>query len=200
MDYDYVENLVKESKDGIESSKEKLIEEFKPFIMNVCKRTFVHGYEFQDIENECYKILLHCIELYDLDKHRFVAYATNGIKNSINYIIRHNVQYNNINGTSAQILTSEIEESLISGDMSTEDILCTKCDHEQLNYAIHKLDEKESELINSIYYKGLSVRKYAQLKNLSYSTIVKRKRSILDKLFTHMNIYNSSDNTPPKIY
>ncbi len=100
MNYDYIEVLVKESKDGNEESKKKLMEQFKPYILNICKRTFIHGYDFQDIENECYRILFRCVEIYDLDKHRFVAYATNGIKNSINYLIKHNVKYNDINGTS----------------------------------------------------------------------------------------------------
>ena len=57
MNYDYIESLVIKSKDGDEESKEKLVNEFKPFIINLSKRTFIHGYEFQDIMNECYRIL-----------------------------------------------------------------------------------------------------------------------------------------------
>lgn len=38
MNYDYIENLVIQSKDGDESSKEKLIEEFRPFIINLSKK------------------------------------------------------------------------------------------------------------------------------------------------------------------
>ncbi len=198
MNYDYIEVLVKESKDGNEESKKKLMEQFKPYILNICKRTFIHGYDFQDIENECYRILFRCVEIYDLDKHRFVAYATNGIKNSINYLIKHNVKYNDINGTSAQVLTPEIEQSLKSNEMSTEEILCSKCDCEQLKHALSTLDEKESELIDSIFFQETTVKKYAEQKNLSYSTIIKRKRSILDKLFRHINICNSSDHNPQK--
>ena len=55
MNYDYIENLVRLSKTGDNHSKEKLAEEFKPFIINISKRTFIHGYEFEDIMNECYK-------------------------------------------------------------------------------------------------------------------------------------------------
>ena len=39
MNYDYIENLVIKSKDGNEESKEKLANEFKPFIINLSKRT-----------------------------------------------------------------------------------------------------------------------------------------------------------------
>ncbi|HCW54121.1 MAG TPA: sigma-70 family RNA polymerase sigma factor, partial [Clostridium sp.] len=64
---------------------------------------------------------------------------------------------------------------------------------------LSKLDKKESELIDSIFFQGTTVKNYAKEKDLSYSTIIKRKRSILNKLFNHINITNSSDNNP-KIY
>lgn len=57
MNYDYIEDLVRKSKDGDEVSKEKLIEEFRPFIFNLSKRTFIPGYDFDDFKNECYRIL-----------------------------------------------------------------------------------------------------------------------------------------------
>lgn len=57
-------------------------------ILNISKRTFVHGYDLSDIEHEYYATLLKCIKIYDLDKKRFVAYATMAIKNNINYLIK----------------------------------------------------------------------------------------------------------------
>lgn len=45
MNYDYIERLVKSTKAKNEKSKEKLIEEFRPFIMNLSKKTFINGYE-----------------------------------------------------------------------------------------------------------------------------------------------------------
>ena len=38
MNYSYIENLVKLSKTGDEYSKEMLIEEFRPFIINISKK------------------------------------------------------------------------------------------------------------------------------------------------------------------
>lgn len=134
-----------------------------------------------------------------MDTHRFVAYATNGIKNSINYLIKHSIKYKDINGAYTHTLTPEIEQSLKSDEMNTEELLCAKCDCEQLKYALSKLNKKESELIASIFFQGTTVKNYAKEKDLSYSTIIKRKRSILNKLFNHINITNSSDNNP-KIY
>ena len=56
MDYEYIESLVLQAKDGNEDAKEKLCFEFKPLIMKTSSRTFIHGYDFQDIENECYRM------------------------------------------------------------------------------------------------------------------------------------------------
>ena len=111
MNYKYVENLVRLSKNGDMKSKERLLEEFKPFIINISKRTFIHGYEFEDIMNECYKILLKCISLYKLENHRFVAYATNGIKNNINDLIRNSIKNNKISAYSADILVNSSTSS-----------------------------------------------------------------------------------------
>lgn len=80
MDYDYIEYLVRLSQTGYNHSKEKLIEEFRPFIINISKRTFINGYDFEDIVSEYYQILFKYISLYKAKTHRFVAYATNGIK------------------------------------------------------------------------------------------------------------------------
>ena len=83
MNFNYIETLVAKAKNGDVSAKEIIFKEFRPMILNISKRTFVHGYDFSDIEHECYATLLKCIKIYDLDKKRFVAYATMAIKNNI---------------------------------------------------------------------------------------------------------------------
>ena len=54
MNFEYIESLVTKSKNGDTLSKEKLAEEFRPLIFNISKRTFIDGYEIQDIQNQCY--------------------------------------------------------------------------------------------------------------------------------------------------
>ena len=125
MNYDYIENLVKQCKVGNESSKEKLIEEFRPFIINLSKRTFIPGYDYDDFKNECYRILFRCILLYKIESHRFVAYATNGIKNSINDLIRRNIQTNNIHGYGAAVYDNYVEETYKADTPEITDILCS---------------------------------------------------------------------------
>lgn len=200
MDYNHVENLVKLCKSGDEYSKEKLLEEFKPFIINISKKTFIHGYEFEDIMSECYKSLLHCISLYKLESHRFVAYAYSGIRNNINDLIRKNLNNSKVYGDSVVTIDSYLEDTLIAHIDDADHILCRKHESECLKYAINQLNEDELALINHIFYASKSLKSYANKNNVSYSTAVKKKRYVLDKLFMYMNIYcNKNSSTVSNI-
>ena len=54
MNFEYIEELVTKCKNDDKLSKEKLAVEFRPFILNLSKRTFIDRYEPQDIQNQCY--------------------------------------------------------------------------------------------------------------------------------------------------
>lgn len=88
MDFNYIEALVTKCKNNDEDAKEKLSEEFRPLIYNISKRTFIDGYNAHDIIQECYQSLFKSVSMYNLEKHRFVAYATNAIKNNMNDLIK----------------------------------------------------------------------------------------------------------------
>ncbi|NFG28695.1 sigma-70 family RNA polymerase sigma factor [Clostridium botulinum] len=182
MDLKYVEMLAKKSKHGDNLSKEKLIEEFRPFIRNLSRKTFIHGYDKDDIENECYKNLFKCLNSYNLEKHRFVAYATNGIKNNLNDLIKRSKNRANSEGSSALTLTDNLEHTLPSNNLNLEEILCNQCDLEILKTAIKNLTEEEQELIDFIFFKNNTVRLYSKLKNLCYSTAAKRKMDVVKKI------------------
>lgn len=192
MNYDHIENLVRLSKNGDESSKEKLILEFRPFILNIAKKTFIHGYDFEDILSECYRILFKCISLYKLETHRFVAYATNGLKNSINYLIRTSIKNTHVYSSSALIFNNYDEEIYGLLDPNIENRLFQKHDYESLKYALSNLTDTELNLINHIFYKGNTLKNYSLNNSISYSYAVQKKRHILDKLFMYINMYNNN--------
>lgn len=187
MDYDYIENLVILSKTGDEYSKEKLIEEFKPFIINLSKRTFIPGYEFDDIMNECYIALFKCISLYKTEMHRFVAYATNGIKNNIHDLIRKSLKNSALHV--ANILDNHVEETYKADIPEITDLLCRQYDNDCLKHALRQLTSDEFELINHLFFKDKTLKSYTDKKEICYSYAVKKKRYVLDKLFMHINIY-----------
>ena len=198
MNFNYIESLVAKAKNGDVSSKEIIFKEFRPMILNISKRTFVHGYDFSDIEHECYATLLKCIKIYDLDKKRFVAYATNGIKNSINDLIRSSLKKNNICGSSVLTIDSFVENTCIDNDPMVEDILCNKYDHDCLKYAMSCLNQEELELINHIFYNNLTLKSYADKKNICYSYAFKKKTHVLNKLLTHIKSHISFNENETK--
>ena len=181
--------LVTKCKNGDTLSKEKLAEEFRPLIFNISKRTFIDGYEIQDIQNQCYETLFKCVSLYNLEKHRFVAYATNSIKNNINDLIKRIKIRSSTEGNDALSLHDDVEKDLPSQDISLEDLFCDQCDYEDLRLAINNLTEEEKELIDFIFYKNNTVQTYAYYKNMCYSTACQRKKVTLKKIFNHMNLY-----------
>ncbi|SFD29981.1 sigma-70 family RNA polymerase sigma factor [Clostridium uliginosum] len=187
MNYKYIEDLVLKSKNNDMLSKENLANEFKPLILNISKKTFIDGYDNYDIQNECYKTLFKCVSLYNLDNHRFVAYATNGIKNGINDLIKRAKTRSSAEGYEALILSDNLEHTLPSEMAALDDILCDKCDHESISNAINELSENEKELVEFIFFKNNSVRTYAYWKNICYSTANQRKSSVLKKISKYLN-------------
>lgn len=190
MDFIEIESLVANAKTHNRLSKEKLAEEFKPFIINVSNRTFINGYDRQDIENECYQILFRCVSLYDLSKHKFVAYATNGITNSINYLIEKSINRRSSEGFEALSFSYNLKHKLHSTHLNLEEILCTKEKFEALRAIINNLNGEDKELILFVYFKNNSLKNYAHWKNMCYSTAYSKKKGVLDKIKKELSVLN----------
>ncbi|MBK1812046.1 sigma-70 family RNA polymerase sigma factor [Clostridium sp. YIM B02505] len=188
MNYKYVENLVLLCKSDNEAAKENLISEFDPLILNLCKKSFVSGYEFEDIKNECYKALFNCIKLYEPNKHRFVAYATNAIQNSVKCLIRKSVRRQQTDG--AKVVTFDATlESVTCYDMNfVEDIIYQKQVKSQINSVINTLTEEEKDLVRYVFYKGYSMKKYSDFSKIPYYKVFEMKTSILAKLKSDLKI------------
>lgn len=182
MDFNEIEALVAAAKAENKLSKEKLAEEFKPFILNLSSKTFISGYDREDIQNECYRILFNCVSAYNLDRHRFVGYAMSGIRNSINDLIERSIKRSPGEGSEALILSDNLEHILPSQMDALDDMLCNKIASELLKNAMNSLSQEERELIIFIYFKNSSLRTYAYWKNMCYSTASKKKQTILNKL------------------
>ncbi|WP_160687658.1 sigma-70 family RNA polymerase sigma factor [Clostridium sp. C2-6-12] len=187
MNFEYIEDLVTKCKNNDKTSKEKLAEEFRPFIINISKRTFIDRYDMQDIQNQCYETLFKCIQLYDLNKHRFVGYAVSSIKNNLNDLIKKTKIRNSTDGNDALSLHADVESELICQDISLEDLFSEECDYEELRFALNKLNEEEKALIDFIFFKNNTIRTYSYIKNMCYSTACLRRDVILKKLFKAIN-------------
>ena len=190
MNYTQIESLVQSSRQGNHTSKELLAEAFKPFILNISKRTFINGYDFYDVQSECYKILFNCVSLYKPETNKFVAYATSGIKKSLNDLIKKSKNRSHAEGHEALILCGYLEHLLPSEIPTTEEVLCEKADYEIVISALSKLPSKEKELITYVFLENNTVRAYAALHNINYSTAIFIKNNALKILSEEIKMLN----------
>ncbi len=190
MNYTQIESLVQSSRQGNHTSKELLAEAFKPFILNISKRTFINGYDFYDVQSECYKILFNCVSLYKPETNKFVAYATSGIKKSLNDLIKKSKNRSHAEGHEALILCGYLEHLLPSEIPTTEEVLCEKADYEIVISALNNLPSKEKELITYVFLENNTVRAYAALHNINYSTAIFIKNNALKILFEEIKMLN----------
>lgn len=189
MDFNYIEQLALESKTGIISSKERLLEEFKPFIINFSNKTFIYGFEVQDIQNECYSTLLKCIKMYNPINHKFVGYAIKSIKNSIFYILRKSKNRASAEGSEALTSNGDLDYLNLSNEYELDEIIFKKCDTLEIKDALSKLSRDERELIQIVIFQRNSVKTYAKLKNIPYSTALYKKNKTFKNLNNYINLY-----------
>lgn len=182
MNFAEVEKLALLSKKGDMRAKEELAEKFKPFILNLAKRSYIHGFEFEDIVNECYNSLFNCLSRYNPEKHRFVAYATISIKNSVGLLIRSANKRNETDGAATLILNDNLEYVVSHDTEFIEDEIIKRIDIDNLNKAISELSHTEKNLVDYVFLKKHTLRQYSLHSNLNYSKVVSRKNSILNKL------------------
>ena len=182
MNFNYIETLVTKAKNGDVAAKEIIFKEFRPMILNLSKRTFVHGYDFSDIEHECYATLLKCIKIYDLDKKRFVAYATMAIKNNINYLIKKTCNRSSCEGSEALILTGTLEHVLPSNTELIDEQVIDSILAKSLYKYINKLTPQHKDILNFTLINNGSLKEYSKTNNINYPTTVNIKKRALKQL------------------
>lgn len=186
MDYDYIESLVRKAKDGNEFAKEKLALEFKPLIFKISSKTFIYGYDKEDIINEGYRILFKCVSMYDISQHRFVGYATTGIKQSIYDLIRKHKTHDSIEGSNALAFSDFLDDILIDDNFSIDSDLMNECTNSDLLLSISKLCEQDRNLIDFLFFKNNTLKNYAAKEKVCYSTAFRRRSAALNNLYKHM--------------
>jgi RNA polymerase sigma factor (sigma-70 family) len=189
MDFDYIETLVTRCNNNDEKAKEKLAYEFRPLIYNISKRTFIDGYNPHDIIQECYHSLFKSVSMYNLEKHRFVAYATNAIKNNMGDLIKRTKTRSSTEGNDALSLHDYVENDFPGLEISTETSLCEMCDYEDLRLALKNLNEEEKQFIDFVFFKNYTVLDYANIKDMCYSTAILKKKTILMKILNNISLY-----------
>lgn len=182
MDYNYIENLVIEAKDGKEAAKEELFKEFKPMILNLSKRTFIDGYDFFDLKHECYTTLFKCVQMYDPAKHRFVAYASRAITNNINYLVRRSCVKSISEGTETLTLTDNLEHIIADTSPGVDESVCNEILASNLKHYINKLPYQYRDILHHTLLNNGTIKNFADTNNINYSTSIGMKNRALKQL------------------
>lgn len=188
MNYEFIECIVRRIKlTNSKESKEDLVNEFLPFINLICKKTFISGYETADLQNECIVTLLECISKYNVNSHRFVGYAGNSIKNTLNLLIRVTAIRQKYSSLSDFSLNSTIND-ISSHETSLDEIIILNNDNSMIQKAIEKLSTEEKFLFNYLFINENTLYDYSCIKHFSYTTAKKKKKQLLNKLRGNISI------------
>lgn len=176
MDYEYIETLVRKSKEKDLSSTNELVKEFTPYIRNLSRKTHLAGYDYEDLSNECFTFLLKAINKYDINKHRFVSYACTTIKNNLYILCKRS---NKLQADSIDYIEEFSESS--RNDTAIENII-KKEEYSYINQIISKLSPKEFSLFKHLFVNNKSIKEYAKDNNIHYQTVYYMKCDLIYKL------------------
>ena len=192
MDYNHIESLLLSAKNGDVSSIETLTEEFTPLIKSLCNKTYLSSYTKEDLQEECYLTLLKCIKTYNPESHRFVAYATNAIKNNLNYLIRKNLKHKEITSQDCLTSTGSLDDLNLSSRNKIDEELLHSHTKKVILEAIKILSDEEKELFIYVILRRNTLKSYSELKNISYSSTSKIKSKVLKKITKYIEYVNNA--------
>lgn len=186
MNHFEIEASVIRAKNGNKEELLKVLEQYKPFIIKTASGYSIKGFDMYDMIQLGYVTLINAVAKYKTGSNTFSTYAFNSIKNAFRYALRQNFnqcQDMSLNApldSGAEAGTEfidfiESEKDFVEDIIKREELL-------ELRKAVSKLPFDEIELIVMIYYTGLSLKKYAEKKGLSYQQAVRKRDRILRKL------------------
>ena len=150
--------------------EEQLYFAFIPYINLLCSKFFITGYSKDDLQQEAFLTLHHCIEKYKSNG-TFVAYVTTALKNKFIMLLREatKVSYNEINDTIAD--NDDIEINFLNKESLNN-----------LSKSICNLSPIEQKIIKDYYFNDLSLVSISKQINVKYITTAKKKDRAITKL------------------
>ncbi|NLK96295.1 MAG: hypothetical protein GX275_14090 [Clostridiales bacterium] len=185
MNINLLESLVKKAKNGDKQSKEVILKEFTPLIVNLSKNIHIPGFDYYDINNECYLSLLKAISCYEFKKSndsKFVFYATSTIKKNLYYLIEKNIKISRPNGEDYLEFNEEIDINQKFSTNNIEDYLKEINNKDFINEIVSSLNDEEKNLFSFLFLENKSISDYAYSNNISYNYGYKKKNKLINKI------------------
>jgi len=188
MNHYEIETCVIRAKNGNKDDLLKVLEQYKPFIFKTARKFKIKNYDIYDLEQIGYIAIINALAKYRTGSCTFSTYVYESIKNAFKYTARQNSKHEReFSLNSAVDPHSSITEHINyidSLENIEEDILRSE-ETSEIRSALSKLPPHELELVLMVYYKGLSLKYYAEKKGMSYYQASKKKDLVLCKLGSH---------------
>lgn len=182
MTQDIIEfdELLIRSKKGDIKSLELILSKLKPFIIKNCRSVYLKNYSMDDLVSISNLSIYNAIQYFDFKKSQhFFPYVIRSIKNNLNMEIRkasknwrEDSLEGRLDGSGEGFLNSGIEKSI-------EDEYIKSALVEEL---MKELSYEEKSLIDSIYYKDMTIHHYAEINKLEYKKCSNMKLKALKKM------------------
>lgn len=186
MNHSEIESCVAIAKEGNKEELMKILEQYKPFIIKTAKDFYIRSCDVNDLLQIGYIALINAVDKYRTGSNTFSTYAFNTIKNVFKYTARNNsrlnmeLSFNNIISPE-DTSCNEFINSMAAIE-NLEDLILNVENTKELKGAVQKLPPGEAELVTMVYYNGVSIKKYAESKGISYQQAIRKRDFILLKL------------------
>ena len=173
--------LILKAKSGDNGAKEKILENFKAYIVRQAMNYKIKNYDIEDVIQECNISILNAIKLYDINKNCFTSYILKAIRNSFNAIFRKAIPHYE-NEVYSEYIENINEESI-------DNIL----DEISFNEIIKDLKEDEKIVLIYFYLYNFKLNDIAEILNINSHQCFKSKRNAIKKLKEKFRFkYNSN--------
>jgi RNA polymerase sigma factor (sigma-70 family) len=183
-----IETCVRGAKNGNEEDLLKVLKQYKPFIFKTARSFNIRNYDIYDLEQIGYMAIINALSKYRTGSSTFSSYAYESIKNAFRYTARQNSKHERELSLNCALdpysIGTEYINCIDSQENLEDDVLKTE-EAREVKRAVSKLPPQEMELVMMVYYKGLSLKDYAEKKGMTYYQASKKKDYVLYKLSNH---------------
>ena len=188
MNHYEIETCVVGAKNGNKDDLLKVLEQYKPFIFKTAKTFKIKNYDIYDLEQIGYMAIINALAKYRTGSCTFSSYAYESIKNAFKYTARQNSKHErefSLNSTVDPCSTTTEYINCIDSLENIEEDMLRSEETSEMKRAVSNLSPHELELVLMVYYKGASLKDYAEKKGISYYKASKKKDLVLCKLGSH---------------
>lgn len=183
--------LIKNAQNGDKLSFEEILKRLKGFIYSKCLKTYISGYDTEDLVSECNKEVISAVYKYDVNRSNGAAlsYLTTSIVNCLKMLIRKNASRPaviSLNQKTEEDGNTEIVD-LIFAEEDVEATVIFNIDKDIIMQLIEKLPERQRELIEGVYFKNLKISEYGELSGINPKALSKIKSRAIANLRKYYN-------------